>query len=119
MKQAHAMRFPTCTRQTGLSLVELMVGMLVGLIGIIIISHLYITNEQYKRSTTGSGAAQVNGAVALYTIERLYFSLVMYRCEMMTMPIRPTSMPTISSTRLSPAWRAQVGNRMARSCSIS
>jgi type IV pilus assembly protein PilW len=57
-------------RQSGLSLVELMVGMMVGLIGIVIISHLYVTNEQYKRSTTGSGAAQVNGAVALYTIER-------------------------------------------------
>ena len=57
-------------RQSGLSLVELMVGMLVGLIGIIIISHLYLTNEQYKRSTTGAGAAQVNGAIALYTIER-------------------------------------------------
>jgi type IV pilus assembly protein PilW len=64
------MRFPTCTRQTGLSLVELMVGMAVGLIGIVIISHLYVTNEQYKRSTTGAGAAQVNGAIALYTVER-------------------------------------------------
>lgn len=65
------MRIPAYAfRQSGLSLVELMVGMLVGLIGIIIISHLYVTNEQYKRSTTGAGAAQVNGAVALYTIER-------------------------------------------------
>jgi type IV pilus assembly protein PilW len=56
--------------QRGMSLVELMVGMLIGLIGVVIISHLYITNEQYKRSTTGSGAAQVNGAIALYTLER-------------------------------------------------
>ena len=62
--------FPMYARQAGLSLVELMVGMMVGLIGIIIISHLYITNEQYKRSTTGSGAAQVNGAIALYSLER-------------------------------------------------
>ena len=62
--------FPSYARQAGLSLVELMVGMMVGLIGIIIISHLYITNEQYKRSTTGSGAAQVNGAIALYSLER-------------------------------------------------
>jgi type IV pilus assembly protein PilW len=53
-----------------MSLVELMVGMLIGLIGIIIITHLYLTNEQYKRSTTGSGTAQVNGAIALYTLER-------------------------------------------------
>ena len=57
-------------REAGLSLVELMVGMLIGLIGIIIITHLYVTNDQYKRSTTGSGTAQVNGAVALYTLER-------------------------------------------------
>jgi type IV pilus assembly protein PilW len=53
-----------------MSLVELMVGMLIGLIGIIIMGHLYVTNEQYKRSTTGSGTAQVNGAIALYTLER-------------------------------------------------
>jgi len=56
--------------QRGFSLVELMVGMAIGLIGITIITHLYLTNEKYKRSTTGSGTAQVNGAIALYTIER-------------------------------------------------
>jgi type IV pilus assembly protein PilW len=44
--------------------------MLIGLIGIVIITHLYVTNEQYKRSTTGIGTAQINGAVALYTLER-------------------------------------------------
>lgn len=64
----HTSAYPA--RQSGLSLVELMVGMMVGLIGIVIISHLYLTNEQYKRSTTGAGAAQVNGAIALYSIER-------------------------------------------------
>jgi type IV pilus assembly protein PilW len=58
------------TRQSGMSLVELMVGMMVGLIGIVIITHLYITNEKYKRSTAGTGTAQVNGALALYTLER-------------------------------------------------
>lgn len=56
--------------ERGMSLIELMVGMLIGLIGIVIITHLYVTNEQYKRSTTGSGTAQVNGAIALYTLER-------------------------------------------------
>ena len=39
------------TRESGMSLVELMVGMAVGLIGIVIIAHLYVTNEKYKRST--------------------------------------------------------------------
>jgi type IV pilus assembly protein PilW len=57
-------------RQSGMSLVELMVGMLIGLIGIIIITHLYLTNEQYKRSTTASGASQVNGTIALFALER-------------------------------------------------
>jgi type IV pilus assembly protein PilW len=56
--------------EAGMSLVELMVGMLIGLIGIVIIAHLYVTNDRYKRSTTGSGTAQVNGAIALYTLER-------------------------------------------------
>jgi type IV pilus assembly protein PilW len=60
----------TPRRERGMSLIELMVGMLIGLIGIVIITHLYVTNEQYKRSTTGSGTAQVNGAIALYTLER-------------------------------------------------
>jgi type IV pilus assembly protein PilW len=57
-------------REAGMSLVELMVAMLIGLIGIVIITHIYITNDRYKRSTTGAGEAQVNGAIALYTIER-------------------------------------------------
>jgi Tfp pilus assembly protein PilW len=56
--------------EAGMSLVELMVAMLIGLIGIVIITHLYVTNDQYKRSTTGAGSAQVNGAIALYTLER-------------------------------------------------
>jgi type IV pilus assembly protein PilW len=57
-------------RQSGMSLVELMVGAVIGLIGIVIITHIYLVNEQYKRATTGSGESNVNGAIALYTIER-------------------------------------------------
>lgn len=57
-------------RQSGMSLIELMVGMAVGLIGIVIITHLYLKNEEYKRSTSGVGTAQVNGAIAMYSIER-------------------------------------------------
>jgi type IV pilus assembly protein PilW len=56
--------------ERGFSLVELMVGMAIGLIGITIITHLYLTNEKYKRSTQGSGTANVNGALALYIMER-------------------------------------------------
>ena len=53
-----------------MSLVELMVGMLIGLIGIIIITHVYVTNEEHKRRTSAVGGAQSNGAIALLAIER-------------------------------------------------
>lgn len=58
------------SRGRGMTLVEVMIGMAIGLIGIVIITQVYLVNENYKRSTTGAGGAQVNGAIALYTIER-------------------------------------------------
>jgi type IV pilus assembly protein PilW len=54
----------------GLTLLEVMIGMAIGLIGIVIIAQVYLVNENYKRSTTGAGGAQINGAIALYTMER-------------------------------------------------
>jgi len=57
-------------RCAGMSLIELMVGAAIGLIGIVIITHVYLTNEQHKRTTTAAGGAQTNGAIALYTLER-------------------------------------------------
>ncbi|MDH4175086.1 MAG: PilW family protein [Betaproteobacteria bacterium] len=57
-------------RAAGMSLVELMVGAAIGLIGIVIITHIYLTNEQHKRSTTAAGGAQTNGAIALFALER-------------------------------------------------
>jgi len=57
-------------RETGMSLIELMVGAAIGLIGIVIITHIYLTNEQHKRTTTAAGGAQTNGAIALYLLER-------------------------------------------------
>jgi len=57
-------------REAGMSLIELMVGAAIGLIGIVIITHIYLTNEQHKRATTGAGGAQTNGAIALFALER-------------------------------------------------
>jgi type IV pilus assembly protein PilW len=57
-------------REAGMSLIELMVGAAIGLIGIVIITHIYLTNEQHKRNTTAAGGAQTNGAIALYALER-------------------------------------------------
>jgi type IV pilus assembly protein PilW len=57
-------------RMAGLSLLELLVAVAIGLIGIVIISQVFIVNENYKRSTTSAGGAQTNGALALFSIER-------------------------------------------------
>ncbi len=57
-------------RQAGLSMIELMVGMAIGLIGTVIIAAALLANEDYKRSTVGTSDAQVNGALSLYAVER-------------------------------------------------
>ncbi|MEP7155320.1 MAG: PilW family protein [Betaproteobacteria bacterium] len=54
----------------GFSLVELMVAVAVGLIGMLAIMQAFDSNERIKRSTTGVGMSQANGAIALYTLER-------------------------------------------------
>jgi len=65
-----SMSLPRISHSRGLTLLEVMIGMAIGLIGIAIIAQVYLVNENYKRSTTGAGGAQVNGAIALYTMER-------------------------------------------------
>jgi type IV pilus assembly protein PilW len=56
--------------QRGVSLVELMVGMAVGLLAVLVITGVTLVNEGYKRTTTAGAEAQINGAVALYTLQR-------------------------------------------------
>lgn len=63
-------RSPGRARMSGMSLMEILVAMAIGLIGIVVITQTYLVNENYKRSTTSAGGAQTNGALALYTIER-------------------------------------------------
>jgi len=60
----------TISRASGFSLIELMVGMVVGLLGVLVIQQAFQLNESYKRSTSGAGEAQSNGAIALYNLER-------------------------------------------------
>jgi type IV pilus assembly protein PilW len=54
----------------GMSLMEILIAMAIGLIGIVVITQTYLVNESYKRSTTSAGGAQTNGALALFSIER-------------------------------------------------
>jgi type IV pilus assembly protein PilW len=57
-------------RQAGMSLVEVMVGVVIGLIGILIITQAYVSSDNFNRATLGEGGAQANGLIALYSIER-------------------------------------------------
>ncbi|MBK9161411.1 MAG: PilW family protein [Nitrosomonadales bacterium] len=57
-------------RNSGFSLVEIMVGMVIGLLSTIIVMQVFATFEGQKRTTTGGSDAQTNGGVSLYIIER-------------------------------------------------
>jgi type IV pilus assembly protein PilW len=54
----------------GFSLVEIMVGMVIGLLGVLIIMQVFAVSEGQKRTTTSGNDAQTNGALALFTLEQ-------------------------------------------------
>jgi type IV pilus assembly protein PilW len=56
--------------QRGMSLVEVLVAVAIGLIGILIITQAYLASDNFNRSTLGEGGAQTNGTIALFTIQR-------------------------------------------------
>lgn len=58
------------TRQSGMSLIEVLVAVAIGMIGIVIITQAYLTGDRFNRSTLGESGAQTNGLIGLYTIER-------------------------------------------------
>lgn len=61
----------TCIqRERGFSLVELMVGLAIGMIGVVIMMQIFSVSEGYKRTTTGGDDAQNNGAISLYSLQR-------------------------------------------------
>jgi type IV pilus assembly protein PilW len=61
---------PPRRRAPGFSLVEIMVGMVIGMFGIIIMLQVFSLAESQKRATSGGGDAQTTGAIALYGIQR-------------------------------------------------
>jgi type IV pilus assembly protein PilW len=56
--------------ERGFSLIEVMVAMVIGLIAVTVIIQVAGFAEGQKRTTTGSGDAQNNAALGLYSIER-------------------------------------------------
>jgi type IV pilus assembly protein PilW len=65
-----AMAPKTGRRQRGMTLVELMVALLLGLVTTYFISQVFAVAESHKRTATFGTDAQVNGAVALHTLRR-------------------------------------------------
>lgn len=65
-------RLPTTFRRLGrgVTLVELMVALVLGLVVTLVVSQVMSFAEGQKRTTTGGSQAQVNGALALYTLQR-------------------------------------------------
>lgn len=56
--------------QQGLSLVEIMVGVLIAMIGIVIIFQMLATSEERKRSVSSGSDTQVSGIIGLTSLER-------------------------------------------------
>ncbi len=54
----------------GFTLVELMVGLAIGMLATVVIIQVISVFEAQRRTTTGSADAQTNGGIALYTVGR-------------------------------------------------
>jgi type IV pilus assembly protein PilW len=57
-------------RSRGMSLVETLVGLLIGLLGILVIFQVLSVTEERKRTTVHGSDAQSTGAIALYQLQR-------------------------------------------------
>lgn len=57
-------------RQAGFTLIEVMIALLIGVIGIVVMMQTFAVSEGFKRTTTSGTDAQINGSVALYMLER-------------------------------------------------
>lgn len=63
-------RKPRLALHAGFSLVEVMVAMVIGLLGIIVMMQVFSAVEKQKRTTTGGDDAINSGSIALYGVER-------------------------------------------------
>ncbi|WP_176442600.1 PilW family protein [Noviherbaspirillum humi] len=53
-----------------MGLPEILVGVVIAMIAAIVMLQVFSTAEGFKRSTTGGGDAQINGTIALHTLQR-------------------------------------------------
>lgn len=70
MRDSSPYRHLPVARQSGFGLIEVLVAMAIGLIGMLAIMQAFSMNERYKENTVGATGSQTNGSIALFTIER-------------------------------------------------
>ena len=54
--------------QRGFSLIEIMIGLVIGLIAVLVIFQIYTVSEGFKRNTTAAGEAQMNGLFSTFLL---------------------------------------------------
>ena len=90
-------RLPKSFNQTGFSLVELMVGLVIGLLATLVIMQIFSAFEGQKRTTSGTSDAQTSGSVALYSLQRdvqlAGYGLPLYDVD--NMPLKCAAIPTV------------------------
>ena len=78
--------------QAGFTLVEIMVGLAIGMLATIVIMQVLSVFETQKRTTTGTADAQTNGNIALYNIER--------ELQMAGYSLIPVGLPSVADSAL-------------------
>lgn len=54
----------------GFSLIELMVGLVIGMVALVVVMQIFSLSEGFKRTTGGSSDAQISGVIAMATLQR-------------------------------------------------
>lgn len=78
--------------QTGFSLVELMVGLTIGMLATVVIMQVFSAFETRKRATSGTDDAQTNGNIALYNIGR--------EIQQAAYPLSPTGIAGVNDSAI-------------------
>ncbi len=76
----------------GFTLVEIMVGLAIGMLAAIVIMQVLANFEAQKRSTTGAADAQTNGSIALFKLQR--------EMQMGGYPLLPVTDPALNCSNL-------------------
>src|SRR3989304_8944146 len=63
-------QYPLHRSGRGFSLVEIIIAVVVGMLGILAIMQVFLVSEGQKRTTTGGADAQENALMGMFTLER-------------------------------------------------